>query len=89
MTATMRANLRTMRSVDEATTIGQTASHMLDIGRRIRWKAKASSSGKMERCTQDSSLMISERDRARSSGPTAASTSVSGRPASSMELEST
>ena len=89
MTATMKVHSRTMRSVDTATTIGQMASHMLDTGRRIKWKAKASSSGKMERCTQANSSMIREKDRARSSGPTAASTSDSGRPASSMELEPT
>ena len=87
MIATMKANFRTIRFVDAASTLGQTAGHTLDAGSIIKWKAKASLNGKMERYTQASLRMIRERDTARLSGLTATNTSVNGRLASSMESE--
>ena len=84
MVATMRAHSNTMKSVGSVIITGLTGNHTLATGARIRWTARASSNGKMEKCTPVSLSMINERVMAPSFGLMVVNTSVNGRQESSM-----
>ena len=83
MVATMKAPSSTTRSADLETITGLMVNHTLATGVRTRWTERASSNGKMERCTPVNSSMISVKETAHSYGLMDANTSANGRPESS------